>query len=120
MTVKKEKTSLPQRNAPPTAGQKTQRGVIAVAFLFVVGIVVVSIVLARTIPDDIEQSGAAVGLTAFGVFFAAGAIGASLGFLSGFPAHGTSTRPAPISPAQTPHPQQPPSRRRRTTSRTRT
>ena len=68
-----------------TAGDKTQRGVVAVSYLLILGMFVCSIVLGRSVPDDGDVSGLGVGLTAFVLFGAAAAIGAGLGFLFGLP-----------------------------------
>jgi hypothetical protein len=68
-----------------TAGEKIQRGVTFIAGLFVVGIIVVSVMLARSIPAAVAKSGVAVGITALLLFFAAGALGAGVGFLFGLP-----------------------------------
>lgn len=68
-----------------TPGEKTQRGVVLVAVASIVGISFVSLMLARATPDDAVQSGVGVATTALVLFFAAGAVGAGLGFLFGLP-----------------------------------
>jgi hypothetical protein len=73
------------RKPPRSAGQKTQQGVIIVSGLFIVGIVLVSMLLAGSVPDAVGKSGTAVGITTLLLFFAAGAVGSGLGFLFGLP-----------------------------------
>lgn len=68
-----------------TTGATTQRGVVAVAYLLILGMVVCSIVLATAVPESSDVSGAGVGLAAFSLFAAAAAAGAGLGFLFGLP-----------------------------------
>ncbi|MET0907852.1 MAG: hypothetical protein ABWZ99_00155, partial [Ilumatobacteraceae bacterium] len=68
-----------------SAGDKTQRGVVWVSYLLILGMFLCSIVLARSVPARSDASGAGVGLTAFLLFAAAAAVGAALGFLFGLP-----------------------------------
>lgn len=68
-----------------SAGDKTQRGVVWVSYLLILGMFLCSIVLARSVPERSDVSGAGVGLTAFLLFAAAAAVGAGLGFLFGLP-----------------------------------
>ena len=66
-------------------GERTQRGVVAVSYLLIVGMIVCSVVLAQSVPDESDATGAGVGLTALGLFGAAAAVGAMIGFLFGLP-----------------------------------
>jgi hypothetical protein len=68
-----------------TPGDRTQRGVVAVSYLLILGMFLCSIALAQSVPDGSDVSGLGVGLTAFLLFGAAAAIGAGLGFLFGLP-----------------------------------
>ena len=68
-----------------TSGDRTQRGVVFVSYLLVVGMVGASIVLGLSVPGSSDVSGAGVGLAAFSLFAAAAAVGAGLGFLFGLP-----------------------------------
>ncbi|WP_433291093.1 PASTA domain-containing protein [Actinoplanes sp. CA-030573] len=67
------------RRGPRKAGDKIQRGVLAIAVVMLLGMITVSICLTVT-----TGSGGA-GVTAFVLFVAAAAVGAVLGFLFGLP-----------------------------------
>lgn len=69
----------PSRRVPRRAGDKIQRGVLAIAVVMLLGMITVSIVLSAT-----TDSGGA-GVTAFVLFVAAAAVGTVLGFLFGLP-----------------------------------
>jgi hypothetical protein len=86
------------------AGDKIQRGVLAVAVVLLIAMIVVAILLAMTTRDG------GAGLTSFVLFVAAGAVGAALGFLFGLPRARVSdltgdssapTGPAPVAKAST-------------------
>jgi hypothetical protein len=81
------------------AGDKIQRGVLAVAIVLLVSMIVVAVLLALA-----SRNGGA-GVTAFVLFAAAAAVGAGLGFLFGLPrarvadlaGDGSATNAAPTS-----------------------
>ena len=67
------------RKTARKAGDKIQRGVLAVAVTMLLAMVVVAILLTMTTHDG------GAGVTAFVLFVAAAAVGAVLGFLFGLP-----------------------------------
>jgi len=73
------------RGNPRSTGDKAQRGVAFMALGFLVGMGVVSLIFARSIPDEGLARSSGVGLTVFVLFTAAAAVGASLGFMFGLP-----------------------------------
>jgi hypothetical protein len=68
-----------------STGDKAQRAVAFMALGFLVGMGCVSLVLAASIPGESPARSSGVGLTAFLLFTAAAAVGASLGFMFGLP-----------------------------------
>ena len=67
----------------PPPGEKTQRGVKIISSILLVGMFIISVLMARGAPAD--TNGIGVGVVTFLLFVAAAAVGAALGFLFGLP-----------------------------------
>lgn len=99
---------MPTAN-PRSSGDKAQRAVAFLAMGFLIGMVVVSLILAWSTPGAGAAHGSGVALTAFLLFIAAAAVGAALGFMFGLPRarfadrldSASATGAAPPSPAST-------------------
>jgi len=86
---------LKPRKVPRKAGDKIQRGVLAIAVVMLLAMIVVSIILTVTTHDG------GAGVTAFLLFVAAAAVGAVLGFLFGLPRARVSDLPGSATPTST-------------------
>ena len=86
---------LNPRKLPRRAGDKIQRGVLAIAVVMLLSMIVVSIILTVTTHDG------GAGITVFLLFVAAAAVGAILGFLFGLPRARVSDLPSGETPTST-------------------